>query len=105
MNTAKDHYAVLGVLPSVDDVVITAAYRALLKRYHPDVFNGPRTEGQRRTIDIIEAYQVLSNPAKRKAYDNSRQTFLDGGFANWAENKRDIYKNLTGILVKIFSDQ
>ena len=40
MNTAKDYYAILGVLPTAEDFVIEAAYRALSKRYHPDRYGG-----------------------------------------------------------------
>jgi curved DNA-binding protein CbpA len=50
MGTDKDYYAILGVLPSIDDVALPAVYRALLKKYHPDVFGGSKAEAE-----IIEA--------------------------------------------------
>ena len=49
-------------------------YRALLKKYHPDVFSGSRAEAERRTREIFDAYKVLGNPEKRKAYDATRRT-------------------------------
>ena len=38
MNSTKDYFAVLGVLPTAEDIVIRAVYRALAQRYHPDRF-------------------------------------------------------------------
>ena len=63
----SDYYAVLGVLPSAEDVVIRAAYRALAQRYHPD-----RYVGEARMKEINAAYAVLSDAEKRAAYDASR---------------------------------
>ena len=72
MNQAQDHYAILGVLPAAEDVVIRAAYRALSQKYHPDVWVGERAEATRRMQQINEAYAVLSNAAKREEYDHQR---------------------------------
>jgi curved DNA-binding protein CbpA len=69
----KDYYMILGVLPDAEDVVIKAAYKALIQRYHPDRFKGSAEEAQRRTTELNEAYEVLSNPSKRAAYDRERQ--------------------------------
>jgi curved DNA-binding protein CbpA len=55
----------LGVLPSIDGVALAAVYRALLKKYHPDVFSGSKAEAERRTKEIVEAYEILGNPSKR----------------------------------------
>jgi curved DNA-binding protein CbpA len=49
MNTEKDYYSILGVAPSIDDVALAAVYRALLKKYHPDVFIGSKAEAELRT--------------------------------------------------------
>jgi DnaJ-class molecular chaperone len=54
----------------------------LLKKYHPDVFGGSKAEAERRTKEIIEAYEVLGNPEKRKAYDNARKT---NGFGSYRD--------------------
>jgi len=75
MNThSVDHYTVLGVLPDAEQVVITAAYRALAQRYHPDKVG----KSDRVTLDrmsaINEAYRVLGNPETRAEYDSKRNT-------------------------------
>jgi DnaJ-class molecular chaperone len=59
MEPKKDYYAILGVLPSIDDAALTAVSRALLKKYHPGVAKGQNTD--RRAADIIEAYWVLGD--------------------------------------------
>ena len=65
----KDHYSVLGVTPASEDVVIRAAYHALMRRYHPDA--DPSDEAAERSRVINEAYAVLRDPAKRTRYDKS----------------------------------
>ena len=65
----KDHYSVLGVTLASEDVVIRAAYHALMRRYHPDA--DPSEEAAERSRTINEAYAVLRNPAKRARYDES----------------------------------
>lgn len=72
MNAEKDYYSCLGVLPSAEDVVIRAAYRALAQRYHPDRFQGDPAEVMRRMQEINEAYEVLSDSVKRRQYDEAR---------------------------------
>lgn len=69
---SKDYYRVLGVLDDAEDIVIKAAYKALAQRYHPDKWVGDKTEANRRMTEINEAYGVLSDPVKRKAYDSAR---------------------------------
>jgi preprotein translocase subunit Sec63 len=61
MDTEKDYYAILGVLPSIDDVALAAVYRALLKKYHPDVFPGSKADAEAQTREIIQAYEVIGN--------------------------------------------
>jgi curved DNA-binding protein CbpA len=70
MKIEKDYYAIIGVLPSIDDAALTAVCRALLKKYHPDVNKGQNQDG--RAADIIEAYRVLGSADQRKAYDRAR---------------------------------
>lgn len=69
-----DYYAVLGVLPSVDADALRAIYISLQKKYHPDVFRGNQQEAERITKLLNEAYAVLSDPEKRKRYDQERAT-------------------------------
>jgi hypothetical protein len=65
-----DHYAALGLSPTSEDVVIRAAYKALMRRYHPD--GNPSAEAAARTRAINAAYAVLSNPGRRAEYDSIR---------------------------------
>jgi len=65
----KDYYAILGVLPSVEDFVIRAAYRALAQRYHPDKLPDCRETAEARMREINEAYAVLSDERLRAKYD------------------------------------
>lgn len=63
----KDYYKTLGVDRSADDKAIKTAYRKLARKYHPDVAKDKSTVG--RFQEINEAYEVLSDPEKRKRYD------------------------------------
>lgn len=72
MNSSKDYYSILGVLPTAEDIIIRAAYRALAQRYHPDKFNGKRDEAESRMQELNEAFTVLSDPQQRKQYDEAR---------------------------------
>jgi curved DNA-binding protein CbpA len=64
-------YAVLGVSPSSESFVIDAAYKAMLKRYHPDV--NKSADAAVKTQELVEAYAIVGNPANRRAYDAARQ--------------------------------
>ncbi len=69
-----NYYDVLGVSPTADDFVIKAAYKALAQRYHPDKFHGnakDAADAEAKMRQLNEAYQVLSDPAKRRDYDAS----------------------------------
>jgi curved DNA-binding protein CbpA len=68
---SQDHYAILGVLPDAEAVVITAAYRALIQRYHPDRWSGDKAFAHQKTVAINEAYRVLSDPTLRAMYDET----------------------------------
>jgi len=67
------HYTALGVPESATQVEIRAAYRSLLKQIHPDTVStlSPevRVMAESVTKEIIEAYEVLSDPDKRRQYD------------------------------------
>jgi curved DNA-binding protein CbpA len=65
-----DYYAALGLSPTSEDVVIRAAYLALIRRYHPD--GNQSEEAAARTLAITAAYDVLSDPDKRAEYDKTR---------------------------------
>src|ERR671923_1721077 len=61
----KDYYRILGVDRKADDKTIKSAYRKLARKYHPDVNKGQDA----RFKEINEAYEVLSDPEKRRRYD------------------------------------
>lgn len=64
----QDYYAVLGVSRNADEKAIKSAYRKLARKYHPDVNpNDPSAEA--RFKEASQAYEVLSDPEKRKLYD------------------------------------
>jgi hypothetical protein len=67
-----DFYAILGVHPHAEDIVIRAAFKALAQRYHPDRFNGSKDEAHRRMADLTNAYETLADPARRRKYDRRR---------------------------------
>jgi len=64
-----DHYATLGLDRNCDVAQIRAAYRLLAKRHHPDV-NPDSPEAVARTRELNAAYEVLIDPARRRAYDS-----------------------------------
>lgn len=70
--TGKDFYKILGVPEKATPDEIKKAYRKLAKQYHPDA-NQNNPKAADRFKDIGEAYSVLSNPKKRKQYDQMRK--------------------------------
>jgi molecular chaperone DnaJ len=62
----KDYYVILGISPTATSRGIQRAFRALAKQYHPDRV-GP--QGTSAFQDIVEAYEVLSDPERRDVYD------------------------------------
>jgi molecular chaperone DnaJ len=64
----KDYYAILGVGRTATDKDIKQAYRRLARKYHPDVNPGDKS-AEARFKEINEANEVLSDPEKRKKYD------------------------------------
>jgi len=70
MSQEPDYYAILQVHPNAEPEVIDAAYRRLAAKYHPDVNSSP--DATARMQQINEAHRVLSDPARRAAYDARR---------------------------------
>ena len=64
----KDYYGILGVSRTAGDKEVKQAYRRLARKYHPDVNPGDKSS-EARFKEINEAYEVLSDPEKRKRYD------------------------------------
>lgn len=65
---SKDYYQILGVSRTASDKEIKQAYRRLARKHHPDVNPGDKS-AEARFKEINAAYEVLSNPDKRKKYD------------------------------------
>ena len=76
----RDYYEVLGVERGADDASIKKAYRQLAKKYHPDMNPGD-AEAEKRFKEASEAYAILSDPDKRRQYDQFGHSAFEGGRA------------------------
>lgn len=74
----RDYYEVLGVEKNADEAALKKAYRALAKKYHPDMNPGD-AEAEKKFKEASEAYAVLSDPEKRRQYDQFGHAAFDGG--------------------------
>jgi len=68
-NYWKDYYQILQVHPSAEPEVVTAAYKKLLYKYHPDHNSGKEQWANEKSKEINNAYDVLKDPIKRREYD------------------------------------
>jgi hypothetical protein len=73
MPSARNHYQTLNVAPDAEAVVIEAAYRALMKKYHPDYAVAPASPGTTAS-EINHAYATLRDPERRAEYDRRERT-------------------------------
>ena len=78
MAEKRDYYEVLGISKDADDAAIKKAYRQLAKKYHPDMNPGDK-EAEAKFKEASEAYAVLSDPDKRRQYDQFGHAAFDGG--------------------------
>jgi len=67
----KDYYDILGVAPDADQKTIKTAYRRLARKYHPDV--SKEKDAEKQFKEVSEAYEVLSDEAKREEYEQLRK--------------------------------
>lgn len=86
MQNFKDYYKILGVSKTATADEVKQAFRRLARKYHPDVNPEDKT-AEEKFKDINEAYEVLSDPGKRKQYDQFGQYYQQGGF----RSSRDVY--------------
>ncbi|MCQ2517267.1 MAG: molecular chaperone DnaJ [Lachnospiraceae bacterium] len=79
MADKRDYYEVLGVDKNADDAAIKKAYRALAKKYHPDMNPDNPEEAEKKFKEASEAYGVLSDPDKRARYDQLGHAAFEAG--------------------------
>ncbi|MGJ0428448.1 molecular chaperone DnaJ [Methylobacter sp.] len=96
----EDFYKLLGVERNASDAEIKKSYRRLAMKYHPDRNKDNQAEAEAKFKQIKEAYEVLSDPKKRSAYDQFGHAGVDqsmggrGGFG--AESFSDIFGDVFG---------
>lgn len=96
----RDYYEVLGVEKNADDEALKKAYRKLAKKYHPDMNPGD-AEAEKKFKEASEAYAVLSDPDKRRQYDQFGHAAFDGaggagGFDFGSMDFSDLFGDLFG---------
>lgn len=74
----RDYYEVLGVSRDADNATLKKAYRQVAKKYHPDMNPGD-AEAEKKFKEASEAYAVLSDPEKRRQYDQFGHAAFEGG--------------------------
>ncbi len=82
-DTKRDYYEVLGVSKSASEGELKKAFRKLARKYHPDVNPGDKTS-EHKFKEMNEAYEVLSDPKKRKQYDQFGHAAFSQGFGQGA---------------------
>ena len=78
MADKRDYYEVLGLNKGADETSIKKAYRALAKKYHPDM-NPGNADAEQKFKEVNEAYSVLSDPDKKAKYDQFGHAAFDQG--------------------------
>jgi len=74
----RDYYGILGISRQAGREEIRRAFRRQALRYHPDTYRGSRVEAEIMIKEIIEAYRVLGDPSRRRAYDRTRRVRRSG---------------------------
>ena len=98
MDINKDYYQTLGITPSAELAVIKAVYKALANKYHPDKHTGNKAQADAKMREINEAYEVLSDSAKRASYDASRNKAEEAAFEETDESVKRAEETLSQII-------
>jgi len=100
----QDFYDVLGVSKGVDENSLKVAYRKLAMKYHPDRNPGD-TAAEKKFKEVSEAYDVLSNPEKKAAYDQyGHDAFNGGGGQGFSEGFSSGFGSFSDIFEDFFGD-
>lgn len=92
----RDYYEVLGVNKNADEAEIKKAYRQMAIKYHPDKNHGNK-EAEEKFKEAAEAYEVLSDSAKRQRYDQFGHKGMNGGAGGGGMNMEDIFSHFGDI--------
>jgi molecular chaperone DnaJ len=99
MPEKKDYYEVLGVSKEAGEKDIKSAYRKLAMKYHPD--KSDATDAEERFKEISEAYAVLSDPDKRRQYDQFGHAGINSQYSQEdlfrGVNFEDIFRGFGGV--------
>jgi len=90
----ESFYKILGVSNTSSEDEIKTAYRKMARKFHPDVSDDPKAEEKFR--DITKAYETLSDPTKRREYDNANSGFNSGSSfssSNFPNNFNETFSN------------
>ena len=94
----RDYYEVLGIDKTADPATIKKAYRKLAKKYHPDSNVGNEAAAE-KFKEVNEAYDILSDPEKKKLYDQFGHAAFDGtgaaGAGSYGANGGSFYRRRT----------
>ena len=83
------YYEILEISEKASQEVIHMAYKALCKKYHPDVYQGDKRFAEEQIKKINEAYMILSDVEKRKQYDDSIKNNKQSGYRTYSEQKQE----------------
>ena len=86
MDGHPDFYTLLGVAPQAEPDVIRAAYRVLAQRYHPDRQGQAHASTCSHMAALNQAYDTLSCPQRRRAYDQWRRQLDERAHVSWGNS-------------------